>query len=188
MAKTKVASRYAKSLLELTQETQTLEKSYEDLSLIFRVMEQNKSLELLIRNPIVKSDQKFEIIRQIFNGKISDITMLFLEILTRKRREAYLKDIIEQYIAQYKEIKGITTAVITTAVGIDDKIRKEVIELVKGDSDSKIELKEIVKPEIIGGFVLRYGNIQYDTTVAKYLRQLRRNFSKNLYIGKIKNK
>jgi F-type H+-transporting ATPase subunit delta len=188
MAQTKVATRYARSLLELAHETQSLEKSHDDLAVILRVMEQNKDLELLIRNPIVKSDKKFKIIKQIFKGKISDITMLFLEILTRKRRELYLKDIIQQYIAQYKEIKGITTAVVTTAIGIDEHIRREVIDIVKGSGDSEIELVEKVKPEVIGGFVLRYGNIQYDTTVAKYLRQLKRNFSKNLYIGKIKNK
>jgi F-type H+-transporting ATPase subunit delta len=188
MAETKVASRYAKSLLELAQETQSLEKTNQDFTLVLQVMEQNKSLESLLKNPIVKSDKKLAIIKQIFKGKISDISMLFLEILIKKRREAYLRDIIQQFIAQYKQIKGITTAVITTAVGIDEKIRKEVIELVKGDSDSRIELVEKVNPALIGGFVLRYGNIQYDTTVAKYLRQLKRNFSKNLYIGKIKNK
>ncbi|MGI8891994.1 MAG: ATP synthase F1 subunit delta [Bacteroidia bacterium] len=188
MVNTKVASRYAKSLLELAQETQSLEKSNEDLNLIQKVMNENKSLESLMKNPIVKSDKKLAIIRQIFKGKVSEITMLFLEILIKKRREAYLKDAIQQFIAQYKEIKGITTAMITTAVGIDDKIRREVIDLVKGNSDSKIELEEKINPELIGGFVLRYGNIQYDTTVAKYLRQLKRNFSKNLYIGKIKNK
>ena len=188
MAESRVASRYAKSLLELTQEKQSLEKSYSDLTLIQRVMEENKDLELLMSNPIVNSDKKLVIAKQIFKEKISEITMLFLEILIRKRRESYLKDIIRQFIAQYKEIKGITTAVITSAIGIDDKIRKEVIEIVRGNGNSEIELVEKINPEIIGGFVLRYGNIQYDTTVAKYLKQLKMNFSKNLYIGKIKNK
>lgn len=188
MVQTKVASRYAKSLLELSRETQSLEKSYQDLSLIQRVLQQNRDLDLLMTNPIVKSDKKYAIINQVFKEKISDITMLFLQILTQKRREAYLKDIVQQFIAQYKEIKGITTAVITTAVGIDDRIRSEVMDLVRGNSDSKVELVEKINPDVIGGFVLRYDNLQYDTTVARYLRQLKRNFSKNLYIGKIKNK
>ena len=188
MAQTKVASRYAKSLLELAQETQSLEQTYKDLELILKVMDQNKGLEMLMRNPIVNSDKKLKITREVFKGNISDVTLLFVEILIKKRREAYLKDIIQQFIAQYKVINGITTAVITTAVGIDEKIRQEVINLIRKSENSEVELVEKVNPELIGGFVLRYGNIQYDTTVAKYLRQLKMNFSKNLYIGKIKNK
>ena len=188
MAETRVASRYAKSLLELAQENQTMDKIYADLSLIQKVIEDNRGFEALINNPIVKSDKKLVIVWQIFKGKVSEVTLKFLEILIKKRREPYLKNIIQQYIAQYKEIKGITSAVITTAVGIDDKIRRDVIELIKDSTKSEVELVEKVNPDLIGGFVLRYGNIQYDTTVAKYLRQLKMNFSKNLYIGKIKNK
>lgn len=188
MSETRVASRYAKSLLELAQENKAMDKIYSDLNLILNVIEGNKGFEALMNNPIVNSDKKLSIVSEIFRGKISEVALKFLEILIKKRREPYLKNIIHQYINQYNEIKGITTAVITTAIGIDDKIRKEVIDLVKGSTDSEIELVEKINPDLIGGFVLRYGNIQYDTTVAKYLRQLKMNFSKNLYIGKIKNK
>lgn len=188
MAETRVASRYAKSLLELAQENREMDKIYSDLVLVQKVIIDNKGFEALLNNPIVNSDKKLAIVNQIFKGKISEVTLKFMEILTKKRREPYLKNIIQQFIEQYKEIRGITTAVITTAVGIDEKIRKDIVRLVKDSTKSEVELVEKVNPDIIGGFVLRYGNIQYDTTVAKYLRQLKMNFSKNLYIGKIKNK
>ncbi len=109
-------------------------------------------------------------------------------LIVKKKRESNLLSIATEYVRQYKELKGITTAIISTAAGLDDNLRSKVINLIRNDERSEVELVERVNPGLIGGFILRYDNFQYDTSVSRSLRGLKRTFSKNLYIGKIKNK
>ncbi len=188
MRQTKVSRRYAKSLLDLAQEKGLMDAIYHDMVAIHKLCNTNKDFTLMLRNPLVNADRKKNILQAIFSGKLNNLTNMFLELLTSKKREMYLEAIAVDFIDEYKIIKGITTAMITAAHGLDDNMRKQVIELVRNSGTNEVELTEKINPELIGGFVLRIGNIQYDTTVAKNLNELKMNFTKNLYVAKIKNK
>ena len=113
------------------------------------------------------------------------MSMSFLEIIVRKRREVYLEQIAAEFVAQFKEMQNITTALVTSAVGLDDNLRKEVTAIIKRLSDAEVSLEEKVDPNIIGGFILRFGDVQYDTSIARSLNLFRMNFKKNLYQSKI---
>jgi len=181
MIETKVANRYAKSLLGLAMERKIEEKVFEDMKLIAGTIDQNHELSVVFRSPIINTDKKDAIIKQIFSGKINDVTFAFLDIITRKRREYYLEQIANEFIAIYKASKGISIAYITTAIPIDETIRKEIIGIVKQKSGNQVELIEQVDPELVGGFVLRYGDEQFDTSFSRKLHSLRKDFRENLY-------
>ena len=184
MIETKVAKRYAKSLIGLSNEKGSLDAVNSDMKLFVSVCEENRDLAHLIANPIINSDKKLSILKQIFGEKINKITMTFFEIVIRKGREKYLIQIAKEFTGQYKVLKGIQTAEITSAVGLDERLRKQIYDLVKGDSKSEVELVEKVDNKLIGGFVLRIGDKQYDASISSSLRKLAQSFSSNQFIRK----
>lgn len=155
-----------------------------DMKLFAAVCDQNHDLSLLLANPIIHSDKKMEILRKVFGDKMNALSISFFEIVARKGREAYLEHIAKSFIALYKQKKGILTAEITSAVGLDDKLRKSVYDMISNSGKSEVELIEKIDQKLIGGFVLRIGDKQYDASIAADLRKLAKDFSSNPYIRK----
>src|SRR5690349_9714480 len=126
MIETKVARRYAKSLLDLSKERNAMEAVANDMQLVASVCEQNHDFKLLLASPIIHVDKKLSILKKVFAGKINDLSLAFFEIITKKGRESYLEEIAREYSRLYKEYKGIQTAIVTSAIGLDDNLRREV--------------------------------------------------------------
>ena len=180
----KVAKRYAASLHGLAQELNVLDAVNNDMELVAATCDASKDLSLLLKNPIVHTDKKLTVLKKIFGKSANKVTLAFFDIITRKRREPHLEAIAKEYTHVFKHNKGIETAVITSAIGLDDKLRKEILSVVKNITKSEIELTEKVNKDLIGGFVLRMGDVQYDASVLKELKRLTREFNSNPYIRK----
>jgi F-type H+-transporting ATPase subunit delta len=182
MTDSKVARRYAQSLMGLALERNIAEKINNDMKLIADTCSANRELVLLLKNPIINTDKKENIIRLIFGSKVDTVTNAFMQIITRKGRESYLYEIAEAFIAMYKTSKGIKTAFVTTAFPMDTALRNEVMSIVKRAKGDNAELVEQVDKDIIGGFILRIGDVQYDASVSKKLKALKSEFDDNLYV------
>lgn len=182
MRETRVSYRYAKSLLDLALEKGELEHVREDMLLVRNTVHENRDLWVLLQSPVVKTDKKQEILKAIFGGKIGVITTAFIDIITRKRREAQLDVIAESFLSQYRTYKNIVTAVITSATALDDTLRKQVMEIVHQSAGANVELTEKVDPSLIGGYILRVGDNQVDASVIRQIKTLERNFSENPFV------
>lgn len=182
MEGTKAGSRYAKSLLDLSMEQGVLEKSYADMKLINTVCKENRDFIVMLKSPIIKADKKEAVLKALFEGKINQLTMEFLMVIVRKKRASYIEAIAESFLNLYKENKKILTAVITTAFGLDAELRSKVLDIVKNSMKSEVELIEKVDKSIIGGFILRVGDKQDDTTILRKIKNLNRVFNENPYI------
>ena len=182
MTESKVARRYAKSLLGLATENNITEKVFSDMQLIASACQNSRDLALLMKNPIINTDKKDAVIKSIFSGKVDQVTLTFMNLMTKKGRESYLTDIAQEYINIYKESIGIKVANVTTATPMDAQLREQVLDIVKKMKGSKIELVETVNKNIIGGFILRIGDEQFDASVLKKLRQLKNEFDDNIYV------
>lgn len=186
MGESRVSHRYAKSLLDLALEKGQLEPVSEDMRLVLETIRANRDLSVVLKSPVINTDKKQEILKAIFGGKIGVITTAFLDILTRKRREGDLEGIAEAFVMQYRTHKQILTAVITTANGLDEKLRAQVMEIVKQSAAGhSVELVEKTDKELLGGFILRVGDKQVDSSIMRQIRNLERNFSENPYISEI---
>ncbi|AIZ62971.1 ATP synthase F1 subunit delta [Hymenobacter sp. DG25B] len=182
MSEQRVASRYAKSLLDLAEERGTLAQVKEDMDLFSKTLEENRDLRLLLRNPIVKHDKKLAILRAIFGGKVSELTEKFLTIVTQKNRESALEFIGSEFRSQYNLLRGVQVAEVITATPLTPALRAEVEQLVRQQAGlQQVELTEKIDASLIGGFVLRVGDRQIDDSVRHRLRKLRSEFSKNPY-------
>ncbi|WP_242926101.1 ATP synthase F1 subunit delta [Pontibacter vulgaris] len=185
MSDIRVASRYAKSLIELAEEKGILEQVQNDMKLFSATVQGNRDFQLLLRNPIVKSDKKQAIINGIFKGKVQEMTLAFFNIVARKNRESVLEFIAEEFQKQYNEIKNIQRASVTTATPLSAELRNELGQRLATQTGKFIELEEIIDPTLIGGFVLRVGDKQIDSSVKYNLRKLKNNFKDNPYINKL---
>jgi F-type H+-transporting ATPase subunit delta len=172
-----VASRYAKSLMDLAIETKQLEAVRNDMLLINNVCSHNHEFVKLLESPVVKTDKKLAIFKGIFEGKISTVSSSFLNLIAAKRRESYLCDIAKSFDEQYKLFKNITTVKVESAIALDAELKKQILGLVKKTVTGEIELIEKTDPTLIGGFVLTINDNQLDQSVKRKLNDLRKSFS-----------
>lgn len=185
MSDIRVASVYAKSLIELANEKGVLEQVHQDMLLFSNVVSQNRDLELLLTNPIVKSDKKLAVLNAIFKGKVQQMTQMFFDIVAKKNRESLLTFIASEFEKQYNLLKGIQKVTVTSAAPLDPALRESLGKQLVAETGKSIQLIELIDPSLIGGFVLRVGDIQIDSSVRNSLRKLRNDFKDNPYINKL---
>ena len=186
MSVTRIASRYAKSLIDLAKEQSKLDKVLEDIQ-SFKKAVSNRDLYLLVKSPIVNTDKKAAIFKELFENKYDKLTTSFFGIILRKGREAYLPEIAAAFEKQYKALKGITEVTITTSSPLSAAELKRIKEkLLESDITAEsIEFSTVVDPEIIGGFVIKIEDNLYDASVARKLMELRKEFSDNKFVKEI---
>ena len=182
----KVASRYAKSLLKISIEENSLEELYNDMVLVNDVCVNNKELTLLLQSPIIKTDKKTAIMNEIFGGKISTIATSFIAIIISKKRAGILGDIAASFIETYKNHKNIKTAQVTSAIPLSAAQKDKVVAIIKASKNAEtVDLTEIVDPSIIGGMIVRVGDKQVDESIKRKLTNLEMEFDSNLYISEL---
>ncbi len=183
MIESRVASRYARSLLNLAIEQGKLEEAFKEMKLIGDTFESSRDLQLLLESPIIKVDKKISIIKAIFKGKLSKFAEDFVSIIVRKRREGYLCNIVTEFQAQYRQKNKFITAVVTSAVGLDAEMRNAVLKLVQDSTKSEVELVEKKDPDLIGGLILKIGDKQYDGSLQRSLNDLRKELNVKKYLA-----
>jgi F-type H+-transporting ATPase subunit delta len=185
MSEERVASRYAKSLLELSQERGSLEKVYADMLSFTRTLSTSRDLSLVLRNPIVKHDKKLAILNAVFGGNMNELTMAFFKIITQKNREAILESVATEFVKQYNLISNIQKATVTTAVPLTPELRATFQQMVVERTGKTVELQEVVNPAVVGGYLLRIGDQQIDNTIRTNVQKLKNKFKENPYITKL---
>ena len=182
MSEIKVASRYAKSLIELAEEKDILHLVHDDIQLFQNTCDGSMDLKLMLKNPIISREAKLKVLRRIFADKVNKMTIAFFEILTKKQREDLLYVIAKEFHAQYNEKMHIESAMVITPFPLTDELRTSLREEAERISGKKVELKEKVDAELIGGFILQIRDRQIDTSISSRLKELRVKFSENPYV------
>jgi F-type H+-transporting ATPase subunit delta len=176
MSNFRIAKRYARSLVELAIEKERLEAVRKDMEMLNMLCESNRDFRLFLKNPIIHSFQKLNILRKIFSTQIDDMTFRFINIVTRKSRENVLPEIAVEFLVQYRKYKKIEVVEVTTPVKLDKKLRKEFEELARSHIAKgwSVDLVEKVDDELIGGYIVKIGDRQIDDSVAAKLRDLKK--------------
>lgn len=179
----RVASRYVKSLLDLAVTQGSLDKVHADMQLFDKTVDSNRELWLMLKSPVIKHDKKLAILTAIFKGKITPLSLAFIDIITRKNREPLLAEIANEFHNAYNVHKGIGKAKVTTPVALDAKTRTQFEGIVRQLSNRKeVELEEKVDKDLIGGFILNVEDKQIDASIRNNLKKLKLKFSENPYI------
>lgn len=172
-----VASRYAKSLLDLAQEQGQLDAVKAEIESVISVLKSNAELLAVLKNPIISGDKKRNILAALFDGKVNPIILSFFYILVNKGRAAILLDIAQEFIRTYNEAKGIVKASVTSATALSERNLAELKQIIAEEIKATVVLKNVVDPSLIGGFVVRVGDRQIDASIAGRLNKLEKHFA-----------
>ena len=182
MKQSRATIRYAKSFIDISLEQNSLEKSYSDMVLIDSVCSSNKDFLNLLRSPIIKTDLKIKILKELFSNNLSALTLSFISLITNKKREGLLPEISASFISLYKKNKNIKEVVVTSALPLDEDLKTSLMDYIGSETGSEIDLKEKIDESLIGGAIIRMDDKQLDASISSSLKALKQKFSKNLYI------
>lgn len=187
MPNPRLAHRYAKSLLDLSVEKDQLEQVNNDMLYLQQLTKGSRDFLNLLRSPVVSPDKKQGAINAVTAGKISEMTAAFTRLLIAKGREGELPEIINAFIKQYKDKKGIHIVKLTTAAPVSEEIKNRIVEQVRTTGNiQNIELETVVDPKLIGGFVLQAGDKLVDASIAYDLKEISKQFDNNDFIYKVR--
>lgn len=182
-----VATRYAKSLIQLAQEKGKLEEVHHDIVLMDNAFESSRELRVFLKSPVVDTTKKLEVMNKLFLSRVHEITGKFIVLLTNKGREGYMHEIANAFIVQYNVIKNITPVKITSAVKLEKSTIDEMLAgLRKKENITEIQLTEAVDNSLLGGFILQYGDKQIDSSVRSSLQKLHNTVADDSYMKRIR--
>lgn len=176
-----LSKRYAQALFDLAVELNILEKVVSDLRFVGKVFSENRELRVIIANPVIDAHKKSGILNKLFEGKVQELTIKFLQLITEKGRETFIPSISEAFNEIYLEFKNILTVNLTTAQKTQKVITDDISNKLHKATKMNIELDEKVDGDIIGGFVVNFQDYKYDASIINQLNKLKKVFSENLY-------
>lgn len=177
MKSTKVVSRYAKAFLHYALECKKEEKLAQEMKQLYLAVDKHSNLENFFSDPILSVEKKLKIKENLFKS-FSKETNNLLELLIKNKREVFLKMIVNKFIELYNKNKGIVPATIISALPLSAESEKEIIKKADQLTSFKIKLKKIIDPKILGGFILRVGDLQYNASLSNRLNVLKRELVK----------
>ena len=184
MASFRAADRYAKSLLELAQEQNSLEAVHSDMEHIRASLTASKPLKLMLSSPVVGQDIKERALKAVFPS-LGVLSQSFVDIILRKGREAYLPQIVQAFHYQYMALKNIARASVVSAQPLSPELESALREKLRTELGQQVELSQSVDPSLIGGFVLNIGDRQVDTSIAHQLAELHQELITDDYVPQI---
>jgi len=183
MSVTRIATRYAKSLIELAVEQGKLAQVSTDVQTLASAAT-NRDLQLMLKSPIISAERKNSALNALFGSSMDSLTMAYLTLLVNKGREGYLPEIAAEFVSQYKVLQKITTVKVISAAPLSDSVLNDLKSklLKSGITNPNLDIQTSIEPDLLGGFVLEFDNKRYDASVANKLAELKAEFTKNLYI------
>ncbi len=172
----RAAIRYAKAILETAVSSGKADLVNEDMKSIIIVVDASTDLQDFLASPIIKSDLKMNALLEVFGSVQAETKSLFRLLQENKRFEIVLA-IATQYKAQFDQMNGVEVARVTTAFPITAELEAQILEKAATISTKKLTIQNTVDPSIIGGFILRIGDKQYNASVSNRLQELKREFS-----------
>ena len=182
MKQSRLANRYAKALFELALEQKKLDQVGEDMLLISQTIEENAKLAQMLKSPIIKLEVKEKVMQKLFAKNTDPISLKFMMLVAKKSREEYLAYFANEFTKIYKAYQGLVDAWVTSATDIETEVKEHLLGLMTKITGKKIVLHENINNDLLGGFVVRIGDYQYDASTKTLIRKLKEDFSKNLFI------
>lgn len=174
-----VSKRYASALFSIGKEKDSLDSFFESLSTVANAIEENARLKELMLSPVITHEEKKSLIMGILAlCKAGDIEKNFCALLADKGRLALIPAIAADYKAMLDEAKGISRGVVTTAIELDKKKKTEILSQLEKQTGRKLELSYAVNRQILGGIVLKVGDVVYDASLRAQLDNLRESIKR----------
>ena len=176
MQVSKTARRYASALLQLADEQGVVEELLEDARLINATLEESRDLVLMLKSPIVKTDDKQSVLEEVFKPHVQELTHLYLKLITRKNRENLLDQIFAGFIDAYYKYAGIVRVGVTASTKLEDAQESQLKKALEERTGKTVEMSLTVDESVRGGISVRIEDTVIDATIQHKLDQLEQRF------------
>lgn len=179
MSELRIAKRYAGSLLEQAMQGDQLQTIVADMKLVSDVCKQSRDLIAMLKSPVVKADKKLAVLQQVFSN-LSDLSKMLINVLLQNKREAYLPAVANAFVSMYNDKSGIAEATVTSAYPLDNGSVETIKRyLASRLGKSQVHINNVIDQKVIGGMVIRYEDKLLDISVAKELKEIRKQLIYN---------
>ena len=185
MKDARAALRYAKAVLNLAKDTQIEDEVNQDMLLIAGTIQDSSELKVLLKSPVIRSSEKMNVLKAVFTGKVNAVALGLFDVLQENKRLGMLESIAKQYTIIYDFLKNMQVAKVTTAVPLTKELEAKILAKIVALTGNNANLENVINPAILGGFVLRVGDMQYDASISNHLTQLKKEFDNSHFIPKI---
>jgi len=185
MKEARPALRYAKALLNLAKDNSIDSEVNDNLKLVVETIKGSDDLDAMLKSPVIKASDKKNVLNAIFGDKVNNVTKGLFDVLADNKRISILESVAKQYAVIYDYHKSIQTARVTTAVALTETLEQKIQDKIVALTGNSATIENIVDPSIIGGFILRVGDVQYDASISNKFKELKKEFDNSHYISKI---
>ena len=179
MLTSKVAKRYAQGLLDFTQDSGNTASVFGEMKDVVKIVNDSKELRNFFASPIIDAKKKEKAAKEIFS-KFSPVSQNLITLVIKQGRESHLQDIAQEFINKVEDLQGVQRVTLTVASEIS---QQNVDNIIKSsslvDATKNFDLKIVINPEIIGGYILRVRDQQVDASVKTKLSQVKKEFQLN---------
>lgn len=173
----RAAIRYAKALLEQAGEANIQDVIFGDMRSVYDTIQGSRELQVALQSPVIKAEDKKQILEKIFTDQ-DKLTLSLIRVLAANRRTDILGQVAKSFVDLYKTQKGIKDAKVITAVPLTGAMEEKVMAKVKQLTGSQsVTLTNEVDANILGGFILRVGDVQYDASIRNQFENLKKQFT-----------
>ena len=180
MSYTKISKRYAKALFEFAQEEKVVEQIYADMVYLQQLCKVSDDYVRMLKSPVIKISKKLEITKAVLQGNVSAISMKFLTLIFKARREEIIPSLTEQFVLLYNDAKGLKTVQLAASRAVTDEVKNKIKEILEKQVNKTIEIEETIEPDLIGGFILKIDDLQYDNSIKSKLASMKNLLSQEV--------
>lgn len=178
MAQSRAAIRYAKAVLDLAKDQNATVAVHNDMKSIVNAVAESRELNDMLHSPVIPTATKKSALLAIFTD-LNKLSINLIDTLIANKRIDILGVVAETYNKIFNEEQGTQFATVTSAVPLTDELNTMVLAKIKELTGKEAEITNVVDESILGGFILRVGDIQYDASISNKLKKLKREFTLN---------
>jgi F-type H+-transporting ATPase subunit delta len=172
-----VAKRYAKALFEVAKEKHLISKIEEDLKSVGSAMKDNADLQKFLTHPSISASVKKDLLKQIFEGKVSEPVWNTLQVLIDKGRLNVISALVSDYVKIANEAQGQSEATVFTAFALSDAQLADIAAYFKKITGKTLRLETVIQPKLLGGIQVRIGDRLYDGSLSGKLERLAKSLN-----------
>lgn len=173
-----IVVRYAKAFFDLCNEKNLLKEIKPEAENFLSIVKGSSEFRELLSSPVIFKSQKRRIFQALFKEKYSSYMLNFFDLIIDNRRESFLADIFRYFLELIRKDLGIKIVTLSSATEIDPSLLSAIKEQLAKVLHKTIEIEGKIQPEIIGGFVVRIDNAQFDGSVSTSLKKLKQKLIK----------
>ena len=178
MKSTRTAFRYAKATLAYANENKFSDKVAEEMQELIELHESSRQLNGLLSNPFLPNTKKQSILRSIVPNP-SDVTQKLLSLLISNNRLFLLKEVAKSYINLFNEQQGELNATVISAIPLTQNLEKQIHGKLEDFTGKKISLLNKIDKSLLGGFILKIGDMEFNSSLAYKLKIFKAKLTSN---------